>query len=295
MITEKQVEANQANALLSTGAITIEGKATIARNAVKHGIFTKDLILKSEVCEESETEYQALLHGLVESLTPQGEIESLLVEKIAIDFWRLRRVIRFETGSIKKYLDEVLKDYYSPWRGGGNTHHSDDVIDQKIEEANSNIDWNKKYLTSLKKGIVTFDKPMWEGKKIESDIVDDLYRIANGIERKYLSESEREQLLHGLLELAELKEIIARAGYTTDKEIADKLITVFEMLNTEQEEEITNLEKERITNAAADKLNGKLCSLPKADSMEKVLKYEKSIQKSIYQNLIMLKKLQGML
>lgn len=294
MTTEKQVEANQANALLSTGAITIEGKATIARNAVKHGIFTKDLILNSEVCEESETEYQALLRGLVESLTPQGEIETLLVEKIAIDFWRLRRVIRFETGSIKKYLDDVLEDYYDPWRNG-RRHQSDSVINEKIEELNSNIDWNKKYLACLKKGIVTFDKPMWVGKEIESDIVDDLYRIANGIERKYFSETEREQLLHGLLELVEIKEIITRAGYATDKEIADKLITVFEALNTEHEEEIANLEQERITNAVADKLNSKLCSLPQADNMEKVLKYEKSIQKSIYQNLIMLKKLQGML
>ncbi len=294
MTTEKQVEANQANAFLSTGAITVEGKATVSRNAVKHGIFTKDLILKPEVCEESEAEYQALLHGLVESLTPQGEIEILLVEKIAIDYWRLRRVIRFETGSISKYLDEVLKDYYNPWKSG-ERHHSEDALDKKIEEAKSNIDWNKKYLSCLKKGAVTFNEPIWEGKEIESDVVDDLYRIANGIESKYFSESEREKLSYGLLELVEIKEIIARAGYITDKEIADKLITIFEGQNAEYEREIANLEQERIANSVADKLNAKLCSLPPAESLEKVLKYEKSIQKSIYQNLIMLKKLQGML
>ncbi len=33
MTTEKQLEANQANALLSTGAVTIEGKATVSQNA----------------------------------------------------------------------------------------------------------------------------------------------------------------------------------------------------------------------------------------------------------------------
>jgi len=44
MTTEKQVEAN---ALLSTCAVTVEGKTVVSRNAVKHGIFTKDLVIKS--------------------------------------------------------------------------------------------------------------------------------------------------------------------------------------------------------------------------------------------------------
>lgn len=33
--------------------------------------------------------------------------------------------------------------------------------------------------------------------------------------------------------------------------------------------------------------------IPSAENTEKVLKYERSLQKSIYQNLIMLKKIQG--
>lgn len=111
MTSNLQVIANQTNCQLSTGPKSEEGKKVISKNAIKHGIFTKDLMLKSEVCQESEVEYQELFSGLVDSLTPQSEIESLLVEKIAIDFWRLRRVIRFETGSIKKYLEDVLADY----------------------------------------------------------------------------------------------------------------------------------------------------------------------------------------
>ena len=45
MTSEKQMEANKKNALLSTGAVTDGGKAVVARNAVKHGIFARDIII----------------------------------------------------------------------------------------------------------------------------------------------------------------------------------------------------------------------------------------------------------
>lgn len=293
MTTEKRIEANQTNALLSTGAITLEGKTIVSRNAIKHGIFTKDLIIKSGVCQENEAEYQELLNGIIDSLSPQGQLESLLVEKIALDFWRLKRVIRFESGSMKKYLDEVLDDYYNSWQGS-NTHFSEEMTDQKIENAQSIIDWNKKYLTYLQRCVVKFDRPIWKENEFESDIEDDLYMIANSIERKHFSSSEKDKLQFGELNLSELKQIIARAGYTTEKEITDKLILCIEKQNDEQEKEIQKLETQRAANRIADQLNARLCSLPQDESFEKVLKYERSIQKSIYQNLIMLKKIQGL-
>ena len=113
MPTEKQIEANKKNALLSTGAITDTGKAIVSKNAVKHGIFTQDLIISSGDGRENEDEYTELLYNLTTSLNPSGQMEHLLVEKIAVDFWRLRRVLRFETGSIRKYLDMVIYDYYN--------------------------------------------------------------------------------------------------------------------------------------------------------------------------------------
>jgi hypothetical protein len=293
MTMEKRIEANQANALLSTGAVTVEGKTIVSRNAIKHGIFTKDLIIKSGICQENEVEYQELLNGIIDSLSPQGQLESLLVEKIALDFWRLKRVIRFESGSMKKYLDEVLDDYYNSWQGSS-IHFSEEMTDQKIENAQSIIDWNKKYLTYLQRGVVKFDQSIWKENEFESDIEDDFYMIANSIERKHFSSSEKDKLQFGELNLSELKQIIARAGYTTEKEITDKLILCIEKQNDEQEKEIQKLETQRAANRIADQLNARLCSLSQDESLEKVLKYERSIQKSIYQNLIMLKKIQGL-
>jgi hypothetical protein len=59
------------------------------------------------------------------------------------------------------------------------------------------------------------------------------------------------------------------------------------------EKGIEELEQDRLTNIEADKLNSMLGTIPEGDNTDKILKYERSIQKSIFQNLFLLKKLQG--
>jgi hypothetical protein len=127
MTTEKQITANQINAQLSTGPTTVSGKLTISTNAIKHGIFTKDLILTSKTESENKDEYQELLQNLIACLCPSNQVESLLVEKIAMDFWRLRRVIRFETGSIARNIQSLCEEFYSDER------KSDEEIYREIE------------------------------------------------------------------------------------------------------------------------------------------------------------------
>lgn len=110
MTTEKQIEANKHNALVSTGPVTVEGKVIVSLNAVKHGIFARDLIITSGDGKEDMEEYIELLDGLIVSLNPNGQMECLLVEKIAVDFWRLRRVLRFENGSICQFRKIILRE-----------------------------------------------------------------------------------------------------------------------------------------------------------------------------------------
>jgi len=105
MTTQKQIETNQQNALLSTGATTDEGKAIVAKNAIKHGIFTKDFIVVHKRYEEKVADYQELLDNLITAFDPQGQMELLLIEKIAMDYWRMRRVLRFEVEGIYNMLN----------------------------------------------------------------------------------------------------------------------------------------------------------------------------------------------
>lgn len=286
MTTEKQLVANFQNAQLSTGPTTLSGKAIVATNAIKHGIFTKDLILTSDIGQESEDEYRGILNNLIDCLSPCNQMESLLVEKIAVDFWRVRRTIRFETGSIAKGIQKLLVDTYSYGK------QDNKKLEEELQHKNKQIAWNTTYLDFLAKGEVTFDKPMWEQNEFSSDILDDFYMIAKTF--KSLTKEIREKLYYtGDFDFDELQALLKKNGYSEAKAISTKLIEIYANQNRSLEEDIQKLTQQKIENEAANSLTYMLGMTPATDNADKILKYERSLQKSIYQNLFMLKKLQG--
>jgi hypothetical protein len=101
MVSEKQIQANVKNSQLSTGPVTQEGKAVVAGNAIKHGVFAKDLVIAAGDGMEDVSEYHALLVDLKRDLQPVGRLEMLLLEKIAVNYWRLKRLVRYETGEFR--------------------------------------------------------------------------------------------------------------------------------------------------------------------------------------------------
>ena len=151
--------------------------------------------------KEDEQEYGELLDGLILSLHPTGQMECLLVEKTAADYWRLRRVLRFETGSIRKQLDTAVNDYYNKADYFGNKEHkTNKEINKEMVCCRKNKDKNR---------------------------------------------------------LAELKQAKRKNKY-------------------------------------AEEVTVKISSLPAGDDWDKVIKYEKAVQRSILQNLALLKRLQSM-
>ena len=286
MTTEKQIIANQFNAQLSTGPITVSGKAIIATNAIKHGIFTKDLILSCGPECENEENYHEILRNLNDCLNPSNQLESLLVEKIAVDFWRLGRTIRFETGSIVKGIQSLLKEVYS------HGNKSNEEIDEEIHHKENLLEWNSTYIECLSKGEVTFDQSEWKGENITSDIIDDFYMIAKEISS--LTKDQRERLYYsGDFTFEELRNLLQKNSYSESEIIAKKLIELYVKHNSRLKEEIQELTQKKAANDESNKLLCMLGMVPQMDNTDKVLKYERSLQKSIFQNLIMLKKLQG--
>jgi hypothetical protein len=132
----------------------------LLRMPSSNGIFTKDLIISDGDGKEDEQEYQELLEGLIVSLNPQGQMQHLLVEKIAVDVWRLKRVVRFESGSIRKFLDTVIYDYYNKADFQGRKEiKNNDELGEEIAKHQGIIDWNKRYIKALEKGVVSLTNP----------------------------------------------------------------------------------------------------------------------------------------
>jgi hypothetical protein len=89
-----------------TGPRTRRGKQRSRYNAVKHGIFS-EVVLKER---ESTAQYQSLLNSLMEYFQPEGALEALLVEKIAMLLWRHRRLVQAECAEIAKVTEFMEED-----------------------------------------------------------------------------------------------------------------------------------------------------------------------------------------
>lgn len=106
MTSLKQIEANRKNASRSTGPISIDGKAVVARNAVKHGL----LSTRTFVEDEEQEIYEDFCEGLFENLNPGGSFENFLVDRIISTAWRLRRVVHVEALLFQKAKDFLYND-----------------------------------------------------------------------------------------------------------------------------------------------------------------------------------------
>jgi hypothetical protein len=120
MASEKQVEANRANARKSTGPKTAEGRARSRANAWKHGLTASTLIIVGEEPDE----FDELRAALIDSYDPQSPWERELVERLAGIFWRLRRVPFWEAAIIDaRYVqleEEDSNSHRGVWRAGTN-------------------------------------------------------------------------------------------------------------------------------------------------------------------------------
>lgn len=108
-LSEKQLAANRANALKSTGPRTAAGKATVSRNSVKHGLRSQDLVISTPWYSEDRTEYQQLVEGLIEYYQPVGIMEEFLVSRIILAMWRMRRAALAETKGMSAAVKEAAE------------------------------------------------------------------------------------------------------------------------------------------------------------------------------------------
>jgi len=109
-VSQGKLNANRKNAKKSTGPRTPRGKAYSRRNAIKHGLFTQcrqEFTLQGE----SREDYDRLLDGLHQQFEPLGRAEELEVEVMAVCWWKLHRAWRYENsenlGSVSREIGEV--------------------------------------------------------------------------------------------------------------------------------------------------------------------------------------------
>jgi hypothetical protein len=94
MSSAKQIEANRANSLLSTGPTSPAGKAKVSHNAVKTGLTGRAVLLPSD----DLAAYQAHIDRIFKLWAPEVDEEKRLTQSLADTLWRLERVPALEAG-----------------------------------------------------------------------------------------------------------------------------------------------------------------------------------------------------
>jgi hypothetical protein len=104
MASQAQINANRANAQLSTGPQTDEGKAASAKNARRHGLLSTSCFYYSDA---EQDDYEQLEKDLRAECQPQTEAENQTFVRYAFNTYQLIRAQRFEAESHEAYLTDA--------------------------------------------------------------------------------------------------------------------------------------------------------------------------------------------
>src|SRR5579884_2831340 len=111
MSTPAQIAANRENARKSTGPRTLEGKQRSCRNAHKHGLYSDRIVQE----HENEEDYHRFRAALIAEHQPVNTTETFLVDELAQNGWKIRRLRDLEAWAIQRDAIEVhIENGYLP-------------------------------------------------------------------------------------------------------------------------------------------------------------------------------------
>ena len=132
-----------------------------ACNSLKHGLLAREVVITEGEGAEDQQAFDALLADLLDQFSPIGSLEEILVEKIAVCYWRLGRANRYEVGVLRQKLDTATDDYYNQ-----SVNKTDTEIDEHIEKL-------QELLIDLKRDHTKFSELYLQGASLEEIYGDD--------------------------------------------------------------------------------------------------------------------------
>ena len=100
MSSQRQIDANRANGAKSRGPVSAAGKAISSKNAIRHGLFAKTILLDNE----SRYHFNLLVENLCQDLKPGTEIELGIIYTLAAAKWRQMRVWALEASTVNRKM-----------------------------------------------------------------------------------------------------------------------------------------------------------------------------------------------
>lgn len=90
----------------STGPKTEDGKKRVSQNALKSGVYARNIVLPTE----NLADFEALHHQFINDFKPQDIAGSQLVHDMAVVVWKRMRLERIENKVLTELLDAPIRD-----------------------------------------------------------------------------------------------------------------------------------------------------------------------------------------
>ncbi len=245
-------------------------------NAVKHGILSSHVVVRGLQVRERTKDFEGLRERLWGELAPVGLVEEMLVDRIVTAQWRMRRALVAEAGEIvlsvdgghwkrKKREPEIFRQFFNGFR---------DPVTEMAQSARGL--WYLIRVLEELRGDVTrdgeltdavagrFRERLGEGEnslaRELAGVRDGLAANPEGLSAEALKEKQREAVLGRI----------------------EGRLNLYRMLIGDCEE---REEKEEAARQAAD-------VLPSPVVVEKILRYETTVERQLYRAMNQLERLQ---
>ena len=189
MSSEAQIKANRENAQKSTGPRSAEGKAAVAKNAVKHGLFASETVIQGENAEDFEVFRDEMLAELV----AVGPVESMLAERFVSLSWRLKRVQRMQDQAIDVMIEQDAPSPYAKLAQSMLPKHIRELKESDTRGTGPELVLGRAVITDYSNSRVLDRLSMYE-RRIENSMF------------KTLNELERRRLMREMKQADEAKE-----------------------------------------------------------------------------------------
>jgi len=269
----------------ATGPRTELGKQRARLNATKHGVFSRFSVLKGE----SRAAYESLVKGLAESLQPVGRLEEILVEKLATILWRHRRLIMAEAAEIRNSTEFLEWDQRNQQQEEAEAIGSSSILDynggliRKIQNPHV-LERCLELLAELRQGIEI------DGFEPERDtsILEKIYGESDGNRLRKTLHDAYEIWLYTSNASEEERQ---REGYATREQCKQNILYLTDA-------EIRRLKHYQKTRASIEvnrtKLETLRRSIPESPALDRLLRYEASLERAFERTLNQLERLQRM-
>jgi len=289
-VSAKQLEANRRNAQRSTGP----KDTSITRfNALKHGILSSEIVITVGDGKENEEEFVNLLDQLKSYYDPQGAMEEMLVEKIAVAYWRLRRALRYERGMLRERLDSLFYDYRNKENWQGRKINQEVDYDHLREVQKGLIKACTKRIKLLKSGSDLSE--LNEDTDLEGIDMNEYYFTL--IEEYYPGDywSNTNFKKYGIpeeeMKISNMRRFLSEEGWTDDCLRNHFIRQDLERIERHRDEIADLEEREKAEELKLSRMVDKE-SLLSTKEMNKLLKYEGTIEKQLYRAINQLERLQ---